>query len=90
MSGQEPKQESKKEEDFFTILVQDTSGNEETLSVLGSHKISQLKTILSVKKGLNIATISLLYGGKPLDNEKTLAECNILKNCKILMMHRIL
>jgi hypothetical protein len=43
---------------------------EDVVNVVGSHKVSQIKTILSVKKGLNVSTIGLLFGGKELDNEK--------------------
>jgi hypothetical protein len=85
MSGQE-----KKEEDFFTIFVRDTFGKQDLVNVVGSHKVSQLKTILSVKKGLNVTIIGLIFGGDELDNEKTLAECNICKGNTVFMMYKVM
>lgn len=65
----------------------DTTGKREFIEVNPNDKVKVLKEILSNKKGIN-DEIQLHVNGDFLEDDKTIAECDIEEDSPIIFVHQ--
>ena len=70
------------------ISVENLVGKVVTLDVSPSNKVSVVKTKYYSKEGISPANQSLIFGGSVLDDAKTLSECNIQNQSKVIVVIR--
>ena len=70
------------------ISVENLAGKVVTLDVSLSDKVSNVKVKYHAKEGISPANQSLIFGGSVLDDEKSLSECNIQSQSKLIVVIR--
>jgi len=70
------------------ISVENLAGKVVTLDVSLSDKVSDVKAKYHAKEGISPANQSLIFGGSVLDDEKSLSECNIQSQSKLIVVIR--
>ena len=70
------------------ISVENLVGKVVTLDVSPSNKVLDVKTKYHAKENISPANQSLIFGGSVLDDAKTLSECNIQNQSKVIVVIR--
>ena len=67
------------------IVIQTLTGNQITLKVdgKGSDTVLIVKAMIQAKQGMLPENQRLIFGGKALENDRTLASYNIVENSKV-------
>ena len=71
------------------ILIEIPSGNPLALLVLTSDTVSNIKSKISDKTNIPLETQHLVFAGKPLQNDRTLAEYNVRPQSSIQLVLRL-
>jgi ubiquitin len=71
------------------IFIKSLTGKCITLDVDQAESISSIKTKIAEKEGITPAEQRLIFGGKQLDDERTLSDYNITKESTIHMVLRL-
>ena len=71
------------------ILIEIPSGNPLALLVLTSDTVSNIKSKISDKMNIPLETQHLVFAGKPLQNDRTLAEYNVRPQSSIQLVLRL-
>ena len=72
------------------IFVRDSSSNKYTLQVEPSTTIKSVREMVSARKGCKTSSIALIYEGRPMDEEKTLADHKVEPLASIHMVLRLI
>lgn len=68
------------------IFIKTLTGRKLPLNVEAENKVLTVKQQLQEKEGIGVDQIKLIYSGKQLSDEKSLAECNIAAGGTIHMV----
>jgi len=81
-------EESESEVEHFQIFVVDISGKRHTVDdVVGNDLVMEIKHTMKWKTG--VRKFRLAYGGKDLDDKKTMTHYNICKSSTLYMLDRL-
>lgn len=80
-SGPEPNQ--------FQLFVKSIDGKTRTLNVNTGTTIGEIKQQMQQKEGIGAAEQRLIFGGKNLEDNKTLADYNLMKDSTLHMVIRV-
>jgi hypothetical protein len=73
----------------FPVVIRDMKGTEDAIEVYGDYKVQQLKTVVSLRKGIPESKIDFVFNGKPLDNELVLAQGGVQKHAVIYIVNKM-
>ena len=71
------------------IIVKSATGRKITLNMEPENTILQVKQAIQEKDGIDLAHIKLLFGGKPLQDEKKLSEYKIEAGTSIHVLYNL-
>ena len=72
------------------IFIKRMTGKTVTIDASGGDTILLIKEKFQDKEGLSPAQVGLFFGGRELDDDKTLADCSIDKETTLTMIERVL
>ena len=72
------------------IFIKRMTGKTVTIDASGGDTILLIKEKFQDKEGLSPAQVGLFFGGRELDDDKTLADCSIDKETTLAMIERVL
>jgi len=73
----------------FQIFIKSINGKERSAEVESSTTIKQIKEIMQDKEGINIEEQRLIFGGKNLEDNRTLADYNIVAENTLHLVLRV-
>ena len=77
-----------KERDNFQIFVKSTTGKTIALTVSPSDEILILKYLIQLKESISSEQFRLIFAGRQLENYRTIADYNIVKESSITLCLR--
>ena len=75
--------------DNFQIFVKSINGKTRTVDVSANESISSIKQKIQEKEGIDPGEQRLIFGGKNLDDNKTLSDYNINSESTIHLVLRV-